>query len=169
MAIAAVKEHNSKLSANPIDTVEQIAAARDWMFDRHSEEEMAIEVRGHWSDFRMFFSWLDDLCALHLACAFEMRVPSYRRADLNDLLARINEKLAIGHFDLWADEGLPVFRQSVLLRGTETATLEQLEDLVQIALTECERFYPAFQYVVWGGKTPAQAVEAAMVETAGEA
>lgn len=168
MAVALAKE-GRKRSANPIDTVEQIAAARDWLFDRNSEEEVAIEVPGHWSDFRMFFSWLDDLCALHLACAFEMRVPSYRRVDINDLLARINEKLAVGHFDLWADEGLPVFRQSVLLRGADGATLEQLEDLVQIALTECERFYPAFQYVVWGGKTPAQAIEAAMLETAGEA
>jgi hypothetical protein len=168
MAIVAARERTVE-SANPIDMVEQIAAARDWVFDRRSEEEMAIEVPGHWADYRMFFSWLDDLCALHLACAFEMRVPGYRRTDINDLLARINEKLAIGHFDLWADEGLPVFRQSVLLRGADGATLEQLEDLVQIAITECERFYPAFQYVVWGGKTPAQAVEAAVLETAGEA
>ena len=168
MAAVIAKDREST-STNPIDTVEQIAAARDWMFDRHSDEEMAMEVPGHWSDYRMFFSWLDDLCALHLACAFEMRVPSYRRADINDLLARINEKLAIGHFDLWADEGLPVFRQSVLLRGARGATLEQLEDMVQIAITECERFYPAFQYVVWGGKSPSEAVEASMLETAGEA
>jgi hypothetical protein len=168
MAAVIAKDREST-STNPIDTVEQIAAARDWMFDRHSDEEMAIEVPGHWSDYRMFFSWLGDLCALHLACAFEMRVPSYRRADINDLLARINEKLAIGHFDLWADEGLPVFRQSVLLRGAKGATLEQLEDMVQIAITECERFYPAFQYVVWGGKTPSEAVEASMLETACEA
>ena len=166
---AVVAKDRERVSTNPIDTVEQIAAARDWMFDRHSEEEMAIEVPGHWSDYRMFFSWLDDLCALHLACAFEMRVPSYRRADINDLLARINEKLAIGHFDLWAEEGLPVFRQSVLLRGANGATLEQLEDMVQIAITECERFYPAFQYVVWGGKSPAEAMDAALLTTMGEA
>ena len=32
------------------------------------------------------------------------------------------------------------------------ASAEQIEDLVEIALSECERFYPAFQLVVWGGK-----------------
>ena len=37
------------------------------------------------------------------------------------------------------------------------------------AVTECERFYPAFQHVIWAGKTPSEAIEAAVFETAGEA
>jgi hypothetical protein len=48
-------------------------------------------------------------------------------------------------------------------------SVEQIEDLVEIGMLECERFYPAFHYVVWGGKTPAEAVDAAMIETVGEA
>jgi hypothetical protein len=44
-----------------------------------------------------------------------------------------------------------------------------LEDLVDTAIAECERFYPAFQYVIWGGRTPEDAVSAAMVDTLGEA
>src|SRR3546814_4294816 len=117
----------------------------------------------------LYFSWIDDLHALHFACAFEMRVPAYKRGDITDLLARINEKLAVGHFDLWAEEGLPVFRQAVLLRGIGGASVEQVEDLVDIALSECERFYPAFQFVVWGGKSPVEAIEASMLETVGHA
>ena len=46
---------------------------------------------------------------------------------------------------------------------------ELLEDLVDIAVTECERFYPAFQFVIWGGKSPVEAMTAAMLETEGEA
>ena len=42
-------------------------------------------------------------------------------------------------------------------------------DLVDIALSECERFYPAFQFVVWGGKSPAQAIASAMIDPVGEA
>ena len=41
--------------------------------------------------------------------------------------------------------------------------------LIDIALHECERFYPAFQYVLWGGRTPTEAIDAAMLETVGEA
>jgi len=84
-------------------------------------------------------------------------------------MARVNEQLAVGHFDLWADRGLPVFRHSMLLRGASGASVEQVEDLVEIALVESERFYPAFNYVVWGGKTPEEAFDAAMIDTVGEA
>jgi protein gp37 len=41
--------------------------------------------------------------------------------------------------------------------------------LVESAIDECDRFYPAFQFVLWGGKTPREALEAAMVDAAGEA
>jgi hypothetical protein len=168
MTVAAVKERDGAV-ANPIDLVEKFAGAHGWTFDRGGEDEISIEVTGHWSDYRLFFSWLHDLYAIHFACAFELNVPDHRRVAVNELLVRINERMAVGHFDLWADRGLPVFRQSVLLRGVDGISIEQVEDLVEIALAECERFYPAFQYVVWGGKAAADAVDAALIETVGEA
>jgi hypothetical protein len=64
---------------------------------------------------------------------------------------------------------MPLFRHSLLLRGTSGLAVEQMEDLVDIAVAECERFYPSFQYVVWAGKTPQEALAAAILETVGEA
>ncbi len=55
------------------------------------------------------------------------------------------------------------------MRGQMEPTLEQMEDLVETALIECEKFYPAFQYVIWGGKSATEAIAAAMIETVGEA
>ena len=52
----------------------------------------------------------------------------------------------------------PAFRYAVLLRGIGAASSEQVEDLVDIAVSECERFYPAFQLVIWGGKPPEEAM-----------
>ncbi len=168
MAVAVVQQ-DARITENPIDLLEQIAGAQGWSFERSNEYEMAAEINGRWTCYRLFFSWLDDISAMHFACAFELSVPSHRRTAFYNLLARINEQLAVGHFDLWADRGLPVFRHSMLLRGISGASVEQMEDLVEIALVESERFYPAFNYVVWGGKTPEQAFDAAMIETKGEA
>ena len=47
--------------------------------------------------------------------------------------------------------------------------VEQLEDLVDAAVGECERFYPALQMVVWGGRSVDEALSAALMETVGEA
>jgi hypothetical protein len=40
---------------------------------------------------------------------------------------------------------------------------------VEIALMESERYYPAFQFVISGGKTASEAVTASILDTVGEA
>ena len=62
-----------------------------------------------------------------------------------------------------------MFRHTLLLRGAGPASVEQLEDLVDIAVSESDRYYPAFQFVIWGGKTPKEALDAALIEVVGEA
>ena len=58
---------------------------------------------------------------------------------------------------------------AVLLRGAPGASAESLEDMIDIAITECERFFPAFQFVLWGGKSASDALDAAMLDCVGEA
>ena len=156
-------------SANPLDLVEQIISANDWAFDRRSDSEMAAEAPGRWCDYGLYFSWSHEISAMHFTCAFDLKVPEKQRGALYELLALANERLWIGHFGMETDDGIPVFRHAVLLRGASGASAESLEDMVDIALTECERFFPAFQFVLWGGKTPQDALAAAMLECVGEA
>jgi hypothetical protein len=156
-------------AANPLDMMEQIVAANEWEFDRRSDSEMAAEAPGHWCDYGLFFNWSHEISVMHFTCAFDLKVPEEQRGKLYELLALANEKLWLGHFGLEGEDGMPVFRHAVLLRGTAGASTESLEDLVDIALTECERFFPAFQFVLWGGKSPADALAAAMLDCAGEA
>ena len=160
---------SSSFAGNPIDVVEEIVAANDWAHDRTSEEELIVEISGRWCDYRLYFVWQEELSALHFSCGFDMKVVKGRRRAVYELLALANEKLWLGHFDLSADDNSPSFRHAVLLRGLLAASAEQIEDLVDIALSECERFYPAFQLVLWGGKSPEDALAAAMIDPVGEA
>jgi hypothetical protein len=156
-------------ATNPIDLVEEIVLANEWAHDRASEEEMVVEVSGRWCDYRLYFVWQEEISAMHFSCGFDMKVPKARKSPVYELLALINEKLWLGHFDIASDDHSPAFRQAILLRGALGASVEQIEDLVDIALSECERFYPAFQLVVWGGKTPDEALTGAMIDPQGEA
>jgi len=144
-------------AANPLDVMEQIVSANEWVFDRRSDAEMAAEAPGKWCDYGLYFSWSHEISAMHFTCTFDIKVPEKRRTALYEL------------FGMDCDDGMPLFRHSVLLRGAPGASAESLEDMIDIAITECERFYPAFQFVLWGGKTPADALEAAMLECVGEA
>ena len=167
--MTALSVETNVTAANPIDLVEEIVQANEWIHDRASDEEMVVEIAGRWCDYRLFFVWQREINALHFTCAFEMKVPKARRGAIFELLAVVNERMWLGHFDVTADTQSPSFRQGVLLRGAAGASVEQIEDLVDIAVSECERFYPAFQLVVWGGKPAEEALAAAMIDPVGEA
>jgi hypothetical protein len=70
---------------------------------------------------------------------------------------------------VWAGSGLVVFRHAAMVAHTDNLSFEQAEAIAEAALEECERFYPVFQFVLWGGKSPGEAISAALIETAGEA
>jgi len=85
------------------------------------------------------------------------------------LIAAINEQLWVGHFDIWTHTGMIMYRQALVLPGGLTASTAQCESMLVGAIHACERYYPAFQFVVWAGKTSAEAMSAAMFDTEGEA
>ncbi len=156
-------------AANPLDTIEQIIGSNGWSFDRRGEFEVTAEVSGQWSDYTLYFNWSAEMSAMHFTCAFNLKVPERRRAAFHELLALSNERLWIGHFGMGTEDSIPAFHHSVLLRGTAGASQESLEDMLDIALAECERFYPAFQFTISAGKPAAESLAAAMLECAGEA
>jgi len=160
----AIYEHFS----NPVDMVEHIATVHDWTFERSAPDELTLSVAGAWCDYHISLTWRDDLEALHLACAFECKVQGGRLAEIYRLMALINEQLWLGHFDLWKDDGLLLYRHGLLLAGADTH-VGQCEALLKAALEACERYYQSFQFVLWAGKSPEDALAATMLETQGQA
>jgi hypothetical protein len=154
---------------NPLEVVERVAASHDWSFERAGEDEITILVRGKWSDYQVSFTWMHDIEALHLACAFELKAPERSHATVQQLISLINEQMWVGHFDLWTQDGIVMYRHALVLAGGVAASSRQCESLLGTALDACERYFPAFQFVVWAGKGAREALESAMFETAGEA
>ena len=164
----ATAEAGYDRASNPIDLVEQVAAAHDWATDRNSDDELTLIVAGSWTDYHISLNWRDDLETLHLACAFDFRVPDNRLNEIYRLVAQINEQLWVGHFDVWLQEGLIMFRHGLMLNGA-LATTHQCEALLGAAFDACERYYQAFQFVVWAGKESREALASTMFETEGQA
>jgi hypothetical protein len=141
----------------------------DWAFDRAGADEIAISVKGRWTDYHVSFTWMDDIEALHLACAFELKVPERCRGEVQQLISMINEQMWVGHFDLWTQDGLVMYRHALVLTGGVEASGRQCEALLATALEACERYFPAFQFVVWAGKPARVALDATMFDTQGQA
>ena len=164
----ATASTNYERVMNPVDLVEQIASNHDWATDRTTTDELTLVVAGQWTDYHVSLNWRNDLETLHLACAFEFKVPEVRLAEVYKLVAQNNEQLWVGHFDVWTHEGLIMFRQGLMLNGT-LATPPQCEALLKAGLEACERYYQAFQFVVWAGRDSREALAATSFETEGQA
>lgn len=164
----ASMELNYKRKSHPVDLVEAIASTHDWAFERSAEDELSLCVAGTWSDYQISLNWRDDLEALHLACAVDLKVSDSRLSEVYRLLATINEQLWIGHFDLWRTESLLLFRHGLMLNGADP-TERQCEALIHSALEACERYFQAFQFVIWAGKSAEESLATTMFETEGQA
>lgn len=161
--------HYEDRQSNPVDVIEAVAALNDWMFERTGDDEITISVTGNWAEYHISFSWMDGVESLHLACAFDLKVKETRSSEIVRLLALVNEQMLCGHFDLWSKEGLVIYRQSLLLAGGVEPNSLQVESMLSTALEACERYYQAFQFVLWAGRDAKEALACVMFETEGEA
>lgn len=153
----------------PIDLVEQVVLTHDWPYDRPDMHELVTEVPMQWNDIRVWCSWRPELDALLFSFTYSTKAPQRCYPELYALIAQVNERMVIGHFDLSHEEGLLGFRHTFLLTRPDSLHEDAIESLLERALAECERFYPAFQSLVWGGKSAKESLEIALFETLGEA
>ncbi len=154
--------------SNPIDIAEQIIIDKDWRFDRTMDDELVAEISGKWCNYQMWLTWQPDLEGMMFSCAYDVKVPS-KTLPIYQTIAMANERLWLGHFDICSEDNIITFRHGTLLKNNGNINHSQIEELVDIALQECEKFYPAFQSVLWGGQSPKDAIKFSMLETFGEA
>ncbi|MBX9814300.1 MAG: hypothetical protein A4S12_01125 [Proteobacteria bacterium SG_bin5] len=164
------EQDDERDDAAPIDMLENYYAAHGWNYERHDDEIIA-QVKGSWTEYELRALWREDDGVLQFLAFPDIRVTEERRASVYEAIGLVNEQLWLGHFELWSSSGILLYRHAALLDASEggTLALDQAEMIVESAIDECERFYPVFQFVLWGGKTPREALDASLTETQGEA
>ena len=156
-------------SSNPVEVLEEIIHANDWPFERHGDGELTIEIAGHWCTYHLYFVWQPLANAFFFSCHFDIRVPEGKREEVYQLVTRANERLWMGHFDFLSDDMTIVFRHTHSTLGLRECAVELFEEVIETAITECERFYPALHLLLWGGQSAEEALQVSFMETLGEA
>ena len=164
-------DHDAEAEA-PLDMLESYFVAHGWTHERH-DEEISATVKGSWTEYELRALWREEDGVLQFLAFPDVKVAEDRRAAIYETLGLVNEQLWMGHFELWSASGILLYRNATMIDSRDedeaTMSLSAAELLIESAIDECERFYPVFQFVLWGGKTPREAIAAAMVETQGEA
>lgn len=156
------------LSNDPLDVVENVLTAENLPFDRTEEGDLAFSLAGDWKDYELWFAWRPEGDTLQLCLSMDLVVATDQRPQAHELISLINPRVWMGHFELWED-GEIIFRHGMALMTNEQPTLAQAAAMIDIAVDGADRFFPAFDFLVRGAKTPQDAIAACMFETVGEA
>ena len=165
----AIENDAAERREHPVDAVERLATLNEWAFDRQQDDEIAILVNGVWARYEVAITWIPDVESLHFSCAFDLKVAERKRADISELVRLINAEMWLGHFDLWSHENIVMFRHAHCLSGGARASDAQCRSLFEAAIKACDTYYQSFQFVLWAGRSPREAMDFAMFETAGAA
>lgn len=155
--------------AAPVDMLAALFEAHGWPVEFVRDDEVTTEIPGSWTTYQVRGVWRAEDRVLQLLCLPDVRVAEAKLEPARELLALANEQVWLGHFDLWSQGGVLVYRHAAMLGDDGLLSLSMAQALVDNAISECDRFYPAFQFVLWGDKTARAALDAALVDAAGEA
>lgn len=155
--------------SNPLDSVEDILHANDWIFDRMTEDELQVQITGKMGEYKLFFHWQEQYSAMQFVCQYDLDVKREAMDMAAKTMTSINSGLWLGHFDFRENTEIPCFRHTTLFRGqTQTSGAEHIEDLVDIALAECERYYAVFDLLSRGIPANDCDMKLALMTVAGE-
>ena len=154
---------------HPIDIVEHLAEHHEWEFDRIEENQIAMAVQGQWRTYSITLAWSGFDETLRLICSFEMEPPEEKLKDLYETLNVANDRCWTGAFTFWEDQKLMVYRYGLVLTGGQIATAEQIDGMISSAVLTAEKYYPAFQLVVYDNQSPNKAMQVAIAEAYGHA
>lgn len=166
MAHSEIERHED---AAPVEMLASLFEARGWPYEFVGDDEISGNVQGSWASYQLRGIWRPEDHVLQLLCLPDIRVPDDKRGAMFEVLALVNEQLWLGHFDVWSNGGVLLYRHGLMLGDDGLLSLDQAQVAVEAAVEECDRFYPAFQFILWSDKSPAEALASALVDAAGEA
>src|SRR3954463_11783389 len=110
------------LGNDPLDVVEHVLAAETLPFDRTEDGDLAFTLAGDWKDYELWFAWRPEADCLQLCLSMDIRAKKPRRHAAYELMSLINQRVWLGHFEIWTDEGEVVFRHAMALPTGERPT-----------------------------------------------
>jgi hypothetical protein len=151
-----------------LDSVEAVLVSQNRPFER-VDNEIHFSATTTYTEMHGHFAVRLDKSSCALSYIFEQKVPQLRRVDVQSLIGILNETLWLGHFEISSIEENIVWRHVISLIGRTDPEPQEIAAIMAAGNEACERFYPAFNFLLWAGKTPQQAAQAALFETQGEA
>ena len=160
---------SNNIELNPIDLIEDAVLSYNWPYNRTDKNTLFAEAKGNWCDYHLTLAWNDDRKLLQYSWLYNLKIEPEKYSLVYPLINKINLSLPSGHIELWDNEGMIMYRNSEITNSEVNIGESEIDFILTSCLKECDKYYPSFQFVLWGKKSPLQALEASLINTQGEA
>lgn len=156
-----------KDTPNPLDNIEGILDANDWSFNRMNDNELTVILAGKYCDYRLVFLWQPDMNGIQINVLYSLSINPYNIEKASKVLMTINERTWMGHFEIDSDTNIPSYRYTTLIDAKNKYSYQQLENIIDIALAQCETNYAAFSLLTDKNAANDETLPLALMETKG--
>lgn len=157
------------MTQDPLESIETVAVILELESERIDDAELHLAMPGAWRDAGVWFTWRPEVSTIQMGAPLDIKVPETRRADAARLVTMVNERLWLGHFDLWSEDLTIVYRNAMVVPDETGLEMTQAQAVIRATAEAIDRFFPAFNYLIWGGKSPEEALKASLFDTVGSA
>lgn len=149
---------------HPIDLVEVVAAKMGGECIRKSDDELKVNIEGHWRKYQLIVCLSEDHEYLEFRVGFDMKLSNADPKELLEAVNLANQYCRMGCFTLHREEDIFIFGCTQMLGGDDRiATLNHAHKMIVTCLDKCEHFYPAFQIVAYGCSDADTAINKTMI------
>jgi hypothetical protein len=160
---------DGNLEVNPIDITETLATRMDLNFNRVDSNEISILLKEGIPEYILSVLFKVDCEIVYFACDMNLLVAENKRMMVVDAIAKANERIWVGHFDLLSVENRIVYSLTIPFVSSFIMDEAMMESIIQLVIDECNRFYHYFALIIESKKAPDLTFNALFLETAGEA
>ena len=154
---------------NPIDFIEEFVLNDEIDKVRDSSDEIVIFSKGVWKNYDINFKWVSKKKIIEVSTYFEMSQKNRINKSIYSLISDVNKKANIGFFNYCTELNSIFFSYKISIKGQDFVSVEQIKNIINIVINECDRFFPVFFVFFYKKQDPLHALDIALLDTVGEA
>ena len=154
---------------NPIDFIEEYVLNDEIEKFRDSNDEIVIFSKGVWKNYDINFKWDSAQKIIKVSTNFEISKKNRINKSIYSLISDVNKRANVGFFNYCAEHNAIFFNYKISIKAQDFISVEQIKNIIDIVIDECDRFFPVFFVFFYKKQDPIHALDIALLDTVGEA
>ncbi len=133
---------------NPLDSVEDLLIANDWVYKRLTNEELTLDINGRACDYSLNFTWNETASVIKIFCEIEDTIPDGKMGEAILIANELSQNMNIGYFVVDHHKSKIIHQYSMIANDDDDKIIDRgyLANVVEALLKDCEENFTLIKY-----------------------